>query len=146
MFAGVRTILIIDDNEDLGTMLRMALEGHGFKVLLAQDPLEGINVATNRRVDAVLTDYDMPVANGLSVCRAIREHNALTGQRVPVWMMTGVASFTLEALEAGAEGLLHKPFRISEVIKKLLSAFTPVALRAQAAGGPAPLRHVQPGF
>jgi CheY-like chemotaxis protein len=114
------TILIVDDDEPFRGMICTVLEIHGFNVVPAADSTAGLELAASRVFDAVLSDFQMPKADGLSFCRALQQQNSRLARRVPVWLMTGTATLTeKEALDAGAEGVFRKPFHAVEIAKTL---------------------------
>jgi CheY-like chemotaxis protein len=120
-----RTILVIDDNPDVREVLRRMLELRGYSVLVADDGAAGLDRIANASIDGALVDLDMPLMNGLTVCRAIRDQAATVGRRVVVWLMTGIVRPELEAevQDAGAIGVLHKPFTTAELVRRLEEAF-----------------------
>ena len=101
------------------------LELRGYSVLVADDGAAGLERIANASIDGALVDLDMPLMNGLAVCRAIRDQSATVGKRVVVWLMTGIVRPELEAevLDAGAVGVLNKPFTTAELIRRLEEAF-----------------------
>lgn len=82
------TILVVDDYVQVREVMR--LEGQGHSVLAAQDGAEALRLFAEREVDAAFVDMDMPVMNGLDVCRALLERAAAIMKPVRVWLMTGV--------------------------------------------------------
>jgi CheY-like chemotaxis protein len=86
------------------------------KVFTASNGSEGIEIVLKEEIDLVISDVQMPVMTGLELLKSIRAHNP----KIPIVVLaTGHSHLTEEmATEAGASGLIHKPFRLAE-IKKL---------------------------
>jgi CheY-like chemotaxis protein len=120
-----RTVLVVDDDPRFRGMLCEALGMHGLKVVAAADATNGLAIAKSCPVDAVLSDYQMPEADGLAFCQALR---AAPGENpgVPVWLMTGSTDLSTErARAAGAVDVFRKPFRVTEVIHAMERHLTP---------------------
>jgi two-component system chemotaxis response regulator CheY len=117
-----KTILTVDDSASLRQMIVLTLTGAGYKVVEAVDGADGFNKATASRVDAVITDLNMPVMNGLEFIKKFRAHPASKG--VPIILLTTESDENLkkQAKEAGAIGWIVKPFKQDQllaVIKKV---------------------------
>ncbi len=120
-----KTILTIDDSASIRQMVAMTLKGAGFSVLEAGNGLEGYDTATTHAVNAVVTDLNMPVMNGLEFLRKFREHPA--GKGIPVILLTTESDDELkrQARESGATGWIVKPFKQDQllaVIRKVTGA------------------------
>jgi two-component system KDP operon response regulator KdpE len=123
-------ILVVDDDPQIRRVLKVTLSGHGFEVDDARNGEEALERLRARRADLVLLDINMPGLSGLDVCRAIRAHS-----EVAIIMLTvrDEEADTVEALDAGADDYVTKPFKPSE-----LSARIRAALRRSPGGqGPA---------
>lgn len=115
-------ILVIDDYEDLLSMVRAVLEAEGHEVATAADGAEGWEMAVKLRPDLVLLDTELPGLGGLAVCRKLKADDAL--RRVPVLMMTGRPSADAKerAVLAGASMLLLKPFPMGTLLAGIAGA------------------------
>ncbi|MBZ0164104.1 MAG: response regulator [Notoacmeibacter sp.] len=111
-----KTILTIDDSASARQMISLTLAGAGYTVVEAADGSEGLSKATSCRIDAVLTDLNMPVMNGLDFIRAFRAHPASTG--VPIVFLTTESDpeMRAQAKAAGATGWIVKPFRQDQLV------------------------------
>ena len=84
-------ILVVDDNEDLASVLQMMLEDEGYEVQAAKDGTDGYSVYLLFEPDLVLTDIQMPGRNGLELMENIRMHNPgvrtidMSGDSGPYW-------------------------------------------------------------
>lgn len=106
-------VLIIDDQEDVRTVLSLMLEAHGFETLTAGSGEEGLAHAARTRVDVVFTDLRMPGISGWEVARRLRSLDPPPR----VVLVTGwVMDNSPELLRArGIDAVLLKPFTFEEV-------------------------------
>jgi two-component system chemotaxis response regulator CheY len=120
-----KTILTIDDSASIRQMVAMTLKSAGHIVIEAGDGAQGYDQATSHTVDAVITDLNMPVMNGIEFIRKYRTHPSSKG--VPILLLTTESDDELkrQAKEAGATGWIVKPFKQDQliaVIKKVTGA------------------------
>jgi two-component system chemotaxis response regulator CheY len=111
-----KTILTIDDSASVRQLVSLTLSAAGYKVLEARDGAEGYSTATTNRVDAVITDLNMPVMNGIDFIRKFRSHPS--GMGVPVVFLTTESDDQLkgQARAAGATGWIVKPFMPDQLL------------------------------
>ena len=111
----MKTVLIVEDNEDNRLIYSQYLSHGGFRVLEAANGVEGIDVARRERPDIVLMDISMPIMDGLTATRALKADEAL--RSIPVIALTAhaMASDELMAREAGCDGYISKPVMPREV-------------------------------
>ena len=131
------TVLVVDDEQDIGDTVEAVLRGDGFRVLRAADGTEALDVLRKERPDLVLLDYEMPGMTGTEVCGRIRRGKG--DRRVPVLLATA-AMIDLTQL-ADADGFLVKPYQ-REVLLGFVSrlAARPEAPSLRRRGKQAPLR------
>jgi len=107
-------ILVVDDDPDLADSIAEALRLAGHEVSVAGNGAEAVKLFAEMKYDLSFVDVRMPVMNGVECFFAVRE-------RYPdakIVLMTGFKEPAMEkALSAGALALLHKPFRMEEIIK-----------------------------
>ena len=111
-------LLVIDDEPKLTNFLRMELEVEGYSVAVAHDGASGlIALRSDPAPDLVLLDWNLPDFTGLDICRRVRS----TGMKLPVLMLTGYNEVKdkVEALDAGVDDYLVKPFSIEELLARL---------------------------
>lgn len=122
-----QTLLVIDDDPSVRTVMRLLLEHRGYEVLVAEGGAVGLAQAAERHVDGALIDVHMAGMNGIEVCRALREKAALAGRRLPVWIMTGARTEQIikAAAEAGALVVLAKPFSHTELYQPIEAELGP---------------------
>ncbi len=112
------TILIVDDESDLVTLLTYNLEREGFRTLAAYDGDEALLVAGEQRPDLILLDWMLPHRSGLDVCRQLRR-GAKT-REIPIIMLTarGEEADRVRGLDNGADDYVSKPFSTSELLAR----------------------------
>jgi two-component system, chemotaxis family, chemotaxis protein CheY len=121
------TALVVDDSETLRIALTGLLEEGGLKVLQAENGAQGVEVwqAENANINLVITDYNMPEMDGITMVRKIR--SLPNGADVLVFMLTTESSPDLKTLgkEVGVKAWITKPYNGEKVllaIKKLTGA------------------------
>jgi len=120
------TVLVVDDEQDLGDMLELSLSREGFAVVVAHDGAQALEyLERHHDVDAILSDLSMPRIDGIGLYHElVRRHPHLTRR---IAFMTGntVGSQGREFLDWLPAPLLRKPFRLAEasqMVKRLLEA------------------------
>ena len=106
---GFPTILIVDDNADMRCYLRTLLADK-YYVIEASDGANGLSIANESVPDLIVSDVMMPVMDGLSFCRKIKEEPMTS--HIPVILLTArsTESQQLEGLDSGADAYMTKPF------------------------------------
>lgn len=120
-----KTILAVDDSGSLRQMVAFSLKAAGYDVVQAVDGQDGLDKAKEKTVDLVLTDQNMPIMDGLTLIKNLRELGSY--QKVPILMLTTESSDEMKAKgkAAGANGWLVKPFdpkRLIEVVQKVIGS------------------------
>jgi two-component system cell cycle response regulator len=113
------TILVVDDDASIGTILKTVLGGSGFRTLCAPTGREALETLATHPVDLVLLDLMLPDMEGYAVCRAVKEdprYNAL-----PVIMLTGrdAVRDKVRGLECGADDYVTKPCSKEELVARI---------------------------
>jgi two-component system, OmpR family, response regulator CpxR len=110
------SILLIDDDAELGGLMSEFFAQHEIEVRLAHDGEQGLNLAFNGTWDLILLDVMMPGMDGFSVLRQIRRRSP-----VPVIMLTARTEHgdRIEGLNAGADDYLPKPFSPDELLARI---------------------------
>ena len=109
-------ILVIDDEAQITRVLRAALNVQGYQVRTANDPEEGLHIYREWTPDLVITDLMMPTMTGVDVCRAIR---LIAPTPVLVLSVRDHERSKVEALDAGADDYVTKPFNIQELLARV---------------------------
>ncbi|MGP1384539.1 MAG: sensor histidine kinase [Thainema sp.] len=112
-------ILLVDDNPTNLKVLSEAIQGYGWKALMATDGESAIEQAEYASPDLILLDVMMPGLNGFETCRRLKD-NPLT-QNIPIIFMTALsdARDKVKGLEMGAVDYVTKPFQQEEVVARL---------------------------
>ena len=110
------TVLVIDDDERLNSLLTRYMDRFGFAVHSATDPRAGLRMLKNDPPDLVILDVMLPDMDGFAVCRKVRETS-----RVPIIMLTarGEVMDRILGLELGADDYLAKPFEPRELVARV---------------------------
>jgi two-component system KDP operon response regulator KdpE len=113
------SILVVDDDPQVQRMLRSQLGGAGYEVRLAGSGHEALDTLTEDEPDLVLLDVMMPGADGLAVCRQLRQWSS-----VPVILLTAAdrAETKIAGLDLGADDYLTKPFHMGELLARIRAA------------------------
>ncbi|HZG75813.1 MAG TPA: response regulator transcription factor [Paenibacillus sp.] len=111
------SILVIDDDEKITSMLRRGLAFEGYGVRTARNGAEGLDAIRLEEPDLIVLDIMMPGVDGWEVCRRLRE----AGSRVPVLMLTAKDEVgdRVRGLDAGADDYLVKPFALEELLARV---------------------------
>ncbi len=124
-------ILVVDDEPQILRVLRRGLEGHGFEVITAPDAPTALDVLKSSRVNLVITDLRMPNMDGVELCTRIRRTLP-----VPILVLSvkGEELTKVQALDAGADDYMTKPFGMEELLARVraLSRRTGVTVAPEA--------------
>jgi two-component system KDP operon response regulator KdpE len=123
-------ILVIDDEPQITRVLRASLSPQGFDVRTANDPEEGLRIFREWQPDLVITDLMMPEMSGVEVCRAIR---ATSSTPILVLSVREQERSKVEALDAGADDYVTKPFGIQELLARVRAHLRRAPERSTAA-------------
>jgi len=113
------TVMVVEDEPSLMTMLRYNLEKEGYTVTEATDGEEAVTVADETPPDAVILDWMLPRMSGIEVCRQLRRKNET--RTVPIIMLTARSEETdkVRGLNVGADDYMTKPFSMPELIARV---------------------------
>jgi len=116
-----RTILIVDDEEDVLDLLQLVFETSGFLVRRASTGKSAVSIAYEEPPDVVLLDVMMPEMDGWQVLRTLKGDERT--RRIPVVMLSARAERRdkMIGLQEGAEGYIAKPFSPAEVVREVQS-------------------------
>ncbi len=111
-----KVILIVEDEKAISDIIKFNLVKEGFKVETAFDGQDGLNKALNISPDLILLDVMLPMMDGFSVCKKIRETSS-----VPIIMLTAKEEEVdkVLGLELGADDYITKPFGMRELVARI---------------------------
>jgi two-component system phosphate regulon response regulator PhoB len=113
------TILVVEDEAALVTLLRYNLERAGFEVLDAADGEEALLVLDERPVDLVLLDWMLPRLSGIEVCRQLRRRAETRALPIIILTARGEQADRIRGLNTGADDYVAKPFSPEELVARI---------------------------
>lgn len=115
----VGRILVVDDEEDLGRILKFALMAAGHEVLLACDGAEGLKQAREGSPDLILLDLMLPKIDGYKVCRMLKFDDRYKG--IPIVILSARTQEADKELakDCGADLFITKPYNLEEILKTI---------------------------
>ena len=124
-------ILVVDDESQIARVLRTGLKTHGYDVRVAADGVSALETFSDWHPDLVVTDLSMPNMDGLELCRQLRKLSQLP---IIVLSVRGEEKTKVQALDAGADDYVTKPFGMEELLARvraqLRRAMTPASNEA----------------
>lgn len=111
-----KRILVIDDEYQITRVLKRSLGAHRYDVRTAADGESGLDLFRDFHPDLVITDLSMPEMDGIEVCRAIRKSSEIP---IIVLSVRGEERVKVEALDAGADDYITKPFGMNELLARV---------------------------
>lgn len=127
------SILVIDDDEKITSMLRRGLAFEGYDVHTARNGAEGLSTVMTADPDLIILDVMMPQMDGFEVCRRLREG----GSAVPVLMLTAKDEVEnrVKGLDTGADDYLVKPFALEELLARVRALLRRKETKPEEAAG-----------
>jgi two-component system response regulator RegX3 len=116
MTTPVTTVLVVEDEDSFVEALTIGLRREGFRVQVARDGVEALDVFDAVAPDLVLLDVMLPRMSGIDVCRELRRRSV-----VPIIMITAKSAEidTVVGLEVGADDYVTKPYRMRELVARM---------------------------
>ncbi len=113
---GVQTVLVVEDEPSYVDVLQIGLKKEGFRVEVARDGAQALELFELVNPDLVLLDVMLPRVSGIDVCRQIRKRS-----RIPIIMVTAKSAEidTVVGLEVGADDYVTKPYRLRELVARM---------------------------
>ncbi|MEM9122487.1 MAG: phosphate regulon transcriptional regulator PhoB [Pseudomonadota bacterium] len=113
------TVLVIEDEKPLQTLLEYNLDQEGYRVLIAGDGEEGLLMVDEEQPDLVILDWMLPQISGIEVCRQLRSRAET--RNLPIIMLTARSEEAdrVRGLELGADDYVLKPFSTSELLARI---------------------------
>lgn len=116
-----KTLLLVDDEQDILEFLTYNLEKEGFKIVTANDGIEGLEKAKTHAPALVLLDLMMPRMDGIETCQLIRQEKNLNNTIVVFLTSRSEDYSQVACLEAGADDFIKKPIRPRVLVAKIKS-------------------------
>jgi len=116
---GNRNILVVDDEPQITRVLKTALSAKGYSIRAAGDGVQALEEMKTWSPDLIITDLRMPNMEGLELCRKVRAQS-----RIPIIVLSvkGEEMIKVEALDAGADDYVTKPFSVNELLARVRAA------------------------
>jgi two-component system KDP operon response regulator KdpE len=121
-------ILVVDDEPQIGRVLRTGLKTHGYEVRVAADGVSALETFNDWHPDLIVTDLSMPNMDGLELCRRLR---GLSQLPIIVLSVRGEEKMKVEALDAGADDYVTKPFGMEELLARVRAQLRRAAAHPQ---------------
>jgi two-component system KDP operon response regulator KdpE len=128
-----RLVLVVEDEPQMLRFLRASLTSHGFRLVEALNAAEAVAAATAQSPEIMLLDLGLPDLDGIELTRRLREWS-----RVPIIVISarGREEDKVEALDAGADDYLTKPFGVNELLARMRVALRHAEQTRGGAGSP----------
>lgn len=112
----MKRILVVEDEKDIQNIIKAFLENAGYKVEIADDGLDGINIIQKNKFDLILLDIMMPKIDGFTVCEMIRKNS-----NVPIIILTALTDeeSQLKGFDKLADDYITKPFSMPILLKHI---------------------------
>ena len=110
-------ILILDDDPDIGTMIKMMLEYKGYSVMVSDRAEQAWDILVNDHVNLVIMDMLLSGVNGTDLCAELKKNK--TTLHIPVIMISAHPNAKEICLQAGADEFIAKPFDMQEILSKI---------------------------
>jgi pilus assembly protein CpaE len=117
----MKSVLVVDDDPNIGKLLDFSLQRAGFSVIITQDGEEGLDMAAQHHPDVAVLDVMMPGIHGYEVCRRLRADPNTAHAKIIFLTARAQPIDEQEALKAGADMFLSKPVLPDELIKHIQS-------------------------
>jgi two-component system KDP operon response regulator KdpE len=116
---GKNNILVVDDEAQITRVLKTTLSAQGYGIRTAADGVQALLEMKTWAPDLIITDLRMPNMDGLELCRQVRSQS-----RIPIIVLSvkGEETIKVEALDAGADDYVTKPFSVKELLARVRAA------------------------
>lgn len=116
----MKKILIIEDEKNISSFVKMELEFEGYITQVIEDGKQGLDEAINKDYDLILLDLMLPSLNGIEICRRLKKE-----KHTPIIMLSAKDSVMdkVSGLQMGADDYLSKPFAIEELLARIQVVF-----------------------
>ena len=109
-----KTILVIDDEEDIATAISRSLKREGYSVIITSDYKTSIKVIANSEIDLIISDVMLPFTGGFDIVEYVKNDQGL--KNTPVILVTGMDKDILYSSSIKADAVVSKPFDMDRLI------------------------------
>jgi len=110
-------ILVLDDDPDIGTMIKMMLEYKGYSVTVSDRADQANEILRNDEVDLIIMDMLLSGVNGTDLCSELKKDSSLA--HTPVIMISAHPNAKEICLQAGADEFISKPFDMQDILSRI---------------------------
>ena len=110
-------ILVIDDDPDIGIMMKMMLEYKGYDALVSERADDAMQTLSNDKIDLIIMDMLLSGVNGVDVCTELKKDAKTIN--IPIVMISAHPSAKSMCLDAGADDFISKPFDMQEMLTRI---------------------------
>jgi two-component system, OmpR family, KDP operon response regulator KdpE len=126
-------ILVVDDETQISRVLKTTLNSQGYEVKTASNGEAGFDAISDWLPDLLITDLSMPGMSGIDLCRAVRERSNIP---IIVLSVRGEEKIKIEALDAGADDYVTKPFSVNELLARVRANLRRVIVNDEEVSAP----------
>jgi len=126
-------ILVVDDETQISRVLKTTLNSQGYEVKTAPNGEAGFDAISDWLPDLLITDLSMPRMSGIDLCRAVRERSNIP---IIVLSVRGEEKTKIEALDAGADDYVTKPFSVNELLARVRANLRRVVANDEGVSAP----------
>jgi DNA-binding response OmpR family regulator len=112
-------ILVVDDDIHATTLFKTILTAKGFEAFIVNDSAFAVQTANTTNPDLIILDLMMPEPNGFEVCRMLRADPKYSRTPIVIFTAMGDNESKSQALDAGADEFLTKPFRVEDLMQRI---------------------------
>ena len=109
-----KTVLVIDDEEDIATAISRSLKREGYSVIITSDYKTSIKVIANSEIDLIISDVMLPYTGGFDIVEYVKNNDTL--KNTPVILVTGMDKDILYSSSIKADAVVSKPFDMDRLI------------------------------
>lgn len=110
-------ILVVDDDPDIGAMIKMMLEYKGYSVMVTERAEQAEHILQTYAADLIIMDMLLSGVNGTDICKKLKSNPATSG--IPLMMISAHPNAKEICFEAGADDFISKPFDMQEILSKI---------------------------
>jgi DNA-binding response OmpR family regulator len=121
----LRTLLIVDDEDGVRSLVRMTLDSDSLEILEAKEGHQALEVARAHHPDLILLDVMLPDLSGIEICRELKSDPLMASTKIVMLTAKAQQSDLGEAEEAGADGYFTKPFSPIALTQKVEAILGP---------------------